>query len=72
MVQIIGSTLTMMVDVIQQPDKTLTTQKMSLDKPISARIISEGDMKVALHELSHERTFLTDRKMNAFDLSTFI
>ena len=62
----------MMVDVIQQPDKTLTTQQMSLDKPISTRIISEGDMKVALHELSHERTFLTDKTMNAFNVSTLI
>ena len=60
-----------LVDVILQPDKTLTTQHISLDKPISTRIISEGDMKVALHELSHH-TFLTDITMNAFNVSSLI
>ena len=60
-----------MVDVIQQPDTTLTTQQMSLDKPLSTRIISEGDMKVSICELSNENTFLMDITMNSCNVSTF-
>ena len=41
--------------VIQQPDCTLFR-----------RIISDRDMKITLHELSHPNTFLSDVTMNAF------
>ena len=54
--------------ILQQPDRT-SDPIISLKDPFSRRLISQGDMKVILHGLSHSNTFLTDVTMNVFSVS---
>ena len=57
--------------ISEQPDRTLDPI-ISLKDPFSRRIISQGEMKVVLHELNHSNTFLTDVTMNAFSVSVIL
>ena len=56
---------------VQQPDCTFHSSEREIGTAqdvLSNRSISDGDMKVALHELSHENTLLTDVTMNVFSV----
>ena len=66
--------------IIPQPDYTPPPPEIAasidhatvepiVDNIFPRRIIPNGGMQIALHELSHENTFLTDITMNAFSVS---